>query len=415
MAKIQKIVERAYCGVRFALMLDKRHSGNTYPVAVRITHNYRQRYFMHGDRTTEEEFSKVAAVGKGTKYEKRREWERFFDFIYEDVKKRIDGGDFILPSYRVGAGTETGVTINTLFKERIESLYENGKINTGDMYSTVLKRIASKFGDVPVESVDSEFVKSFMKSISGLSKTTQSIYLRNLRAVCNYAIYKGVMKKSSYPFSSNRYDNNRMRIPAGATRSERYLNIEQMRMLYGYDGEYSKEVFLFLFSYLANGINLADMAMLRYDMHWRRSEGREFGFVRRKTKDTSSRETVIHIPVTQWLNNVMEKLCCRPERGTLLFPWLLDGCDTPRREAVRLDDWSKRIRKGLAHACSELGIEEHVTMTWARHSYKTNLIRQRVPDHYCEQMMGHVDASVGGHYVGMFTEEDRMRYNSMLL
>ena len=357
----------------------------------------------------------MAAVGKGTKYEKRREWERFFDFIYEDVKKRIDGGDFILPSYKVGAGTETGVTINTLFKERIESLYENGKINTGDMYSTVLKRIASKFGEVPVESVDSEFVKSFMKSISGLSKTTQSIYLRNLRAVCNYAIYKGVMKKSSYPFSSNRYDNNRMRIPAGATRSERYLNIEQMRMLYGYDGEYSKEVFLFLFSYLANGINLADMAMLRYDMHWRRSEGREFGFVRRKTKDTSSRETVIHIPVTQWLNNVMEKLSCRPERGTLLFPWLLDGCDTPRREAVRLDDWSKRIRKGLAHACSELGIEEHVTMTWARHSYKTNLIRQRVPDHYCEQMMGHVDASVGGHYVGMFTEEDRMRYNSMLL
>jgi len=54
-------------------------------------------------------------------------------------------------------------------------------------------------------------------------------------------------------------------------------------------------------------------------------------------------------------------------------------------------------------------------MTWARHSYKTVLIRQKVPDWYCEQMMGHTSGSVGAHYVGMFTAEDRMKYNSMLL
>lgn len=402
--------------MRFALLLDKRHvSAKGYPVCVRVTYDYRQRYFRHGDVVSDDEFAKVCKTTKGAMYEKRKEWEAHFDRIFKDAAAKIDGGEFSINSYSPWSWSESAPTINALLRERITSLAADGKVNTAELYGTVLKRIVGEFGEVSVSDVGVEFVKRFAKSISGLSKATQSIYLRNLRAICNYAIYKGEMKRSQYPFSTNRYDSGRLRIPNGGSRNDRFLSVEDMRKLYAYSGDKYKEVGLFLFSYLANGANLADIARLRFDSHYYKSVKKELGFIRQKTRDTSTTETVIYIPVTEWISKLMRRLGVVEERGALLFPGILDGCGGVKSESMRLDGWSKRIGKAVQSVCSELGIEGCVTMTWARHSFKTNLIRQKVPDWYCEQAMGHVDRSVGAHYVGMFTTEDRIRYNSMLL
>ena len=111
----------------------------------------------------------------------------------------------------------------------------------------------------------------------------------------------------------------------------------------------------------------------------------------------------------------MRRLGIEAKKGALLFPDALKGCDTRGKEAKRVGQMNKVIGARMKAVCEETGIEGAVSMTWARHSYKTVLIRQKVPDWFCEQMMGHSTGSVGAHYVGMFTAEDRMAYNSLLL
>ena len=197
-------------------------------------------------------------------------------------------------------------------------------------------------------------------------------------------------------------------------RVEMFLWLEDMRKLYEYRGKDERYVLMFLFSYLCNGANLVDVLNLRFDEHYYRSGKKELSFVRRKTQNTSERTLRIYVPVTDWLSDIMERLGVKERKGGMLFGYL-EGCPSHEREIKLVSYANKNIKKHLQKVCVEIGISGDVTMTWARHSYKTNLIRQNVPDWYCEQMMGHSDNSVGAHYVGMFTAEDRMRYNSMLL
>lgn len=416
--KNQKIIERVYCGVRFALLLDRRHQprDGRYPVAVRVTCDYRQRYFLYGDTSTELEFDRVARAGKGELHERRRKWERFFDTVHDRAAAEIDKGTFSLPSFSPVRVASDGVTLGDVYREYIGNLKEENKIGTANLYESVLTKIEATIGDTRMADVSVDFVRRFSTAISeeGLSETTRGIYLRNLRSVCNYAIHKGTMRQDRYPFTSGRYNRDRIRIPKGEVRTEMFLGVDDMRKLYSYHGRHEKYVLMFLFSYLCNGANLVDILNLRFDDHWQRSGGKELSFIRRKTRNTSERTIRIFVPVTEWMKGVMTRLGVKERKGCLLFEYL-DGCPSHGREIQLVSYANKNIKQHLQAVCAELGLPEGVTMTWARHSYKTNLIRQKVPDWFCEQMMGHSDNSVGAHYVGQFTAEDRMKYNSMLL
>lgn len=414
-----KIMERVYCGVRFALMLDPRHApkDGRRPVCVRVTFNYRQRYFLHGDTATETEFGRAARSGKGEAHERRLGWERFFDRVYGRAAAEIEGGTFSLASFSpLAVECGDGATLGDIYREYIGSLRAEGKESTANLYVSVLSKIEATVGDAAMSDVCVDFVRKFGNTLEreGLSEATRGIYLRNLRSVCNYAIHTGAMRQDRYPFSSGRYSRDRIRIPKGEARTEMFLGVDDMRKLYLYRGKHEKYVLMFLFSYLCNGANLVDVLNLRFDAHWQRSGGRELSFVRRKTQNTSERTIRIFVPVTEWLADVMGRLGVRERKGALLFPHL-EGCPNTAREIKLVSYANKNIKKHLQAACAELGLPDGVSMTWARHSYKTNLIRQRVPDWFCEQMMGHSSGGVGAHYVGMFTAEDRMAYNSLLL
>ena len=216
--KQPKMIERVYCSVHFALMLDPRHApkDGKLPVCVRLTHNYRQRYVLHGDKCSETDFSKAAKAGKGELYERRKEWERFFDHIYNSVKKEVDDGVFSIVAFRQPGEPVDGVTINRVFREYISNLEADGKSTTAHIYKYVLLKIEQYFGLVDADAVDKVFVNGFRRKMEaeGLSGTTQGIYLRHLRSVFNYGIYKEYMKRSQYPFSQGRYRSDSVHISA---------------------------------------------------------------------------------------------------------------------------------------------------------------------------------------------------------
>ena len=419
MAKIQKITERVYCGVYFALILDRRHASQDgrFPVSVRITHNYKQVYVVVGMRMTPSEYEKVAKSGKGEQYRQRQECEAVFDNVYMQAKRMIDSGDFGFAELRGKVTGKNGDTLDSVFAMKVDAERRNGKFSTARLYETAMRKIKSYYGEMKLSDVSVSWVNDFKRRMEadGTSRTTQGIYLRHLRAVCNIALSEGRMTESQYPFRRSAGDSGKVRMMVGSQRIDWYLTVEDMRKLYEceLDGEERLCVSLFLFSYLANGINLADMADLRYDRGYFGSGRRLLTFVRKKTEDTGT-GLPIRIPVTIHLRRVMERIAAPEEPNGLVFPFIAHG-QTGESAIHAIGGYGKRVSKALGSVCPRLGINGKVSMTWARHSFKTNLIRQRVPDHYCEMAMGHADRSVGAYYVAPFTIEDMMDYNSMLL
>jgi hypothetical protein len=95
----------------------------------------------------------------------------------------------------------------------------------------------------------------------GKSFSTIGIYLRHTRAIVNKAIEDGHVDKRMYPFGKRKYQ-----IPTSRN-IKKALVLEDIKKIFDYtpvsDSE-AKHRDLWLFSYLANGMNVKDTIRLKY-------------------------------------------------------------------------------------------------------------------------------------------------------
>ena len=97
---------------------------------------------------------------------------------------------------------------------------------------------------------------------AGYSLTTVSIYIRHLRTLFNDAIDCGMARKEQYPFGRRRYQ-----VPA-SVKIKKALQLSDVQKIFSYKAKKgSKEQWakdMWVFSYLCNGINVRDIARLKY-------------------------------------------------------------------------------------------------------------------------------------------------------
>jgi len=422
-------ISTVYQSVRLSLILDLRHEGETYPIAVRITYQRKRYYYLTGLRLTEQDYVKMIRSKKGIFYELLLEQQKIFDKVVSVVKRLVDDDIFTIDNLKQSLSGQTSVTINDAFKKKIELLKENNQHSTAYLYQFTEKKLKEFYGgDIPFSELSVSFLEKFRKFMekTGCNPTTIGIYFRHIRAVCNYSIANGYMKESQYPFKSTKSNlTNYVRIPRATKRKDRFLEVSEILKLMSYDTpEHKKTPYdrlvceslnMWLFSYLGNGMNLMDMAFLTYDEHYFRSKGKELSFKRKKTENTLSEELVIYVPLIAPLKAIMEEYATTPKLGRRLFPQILGDVTAPETIMKVLAQENKNIADRLGKVCESVGIEERVTMTWARHSYQTNLAHKKVPESYIDQAVGHADETVTDSYIGLYSIEDRFRYNSLLL
>ena len=96
----------------------------------------------------------------------------------------------------------------------------------------------------------------------GYSKTTIGIYVRQLRALFNEAIKQGLIKREKhYPFGRRKY------VRPTRRNIKKSLTLQEVAKLYYYKPTCEQEQWakdFWAFSYLANGINTKDIALLKY-------------------------------------------------------------------------------------------------------------------------------------------------------
>ena len=430
-AKIDKktIPTQVYQSVFFSLVLDPRPGGEELPVAVRVAYEGKKTFFRTGLKLTSENFEKILRSTKGSNLEIKNEQMAFFNKVVRIAKDLVNDDAFSFQNLKQKLRSRCEYSLNSVFEENIARLREAGKFSTASNYEAAYKKMLEmlKVKVVELSDLSPELIATLKKRMEddGMSGTTVGIYLRSIRIHCNIALSRGLIKISQYPFKRTPQDTNKVSIPKGSKRKDCFLRVEEILKMMTYDtperrndsviGLRVEAMHLWVFSYLANGLNLADMAQLTYNNHYFRSHEREFMFIRQKTADTTSEEIPIYIPIIPELQRILDLYAAPPKKGGKVFPFILAGVTDVERTISIVKQWNKNIKTRLRKVCAELGMDVSVSMTWARHSFQTNLAHKKVPESYIDQAVGHTDVSITDGYIGMYSTEDRFRYNSLLL
>ena len=452
-----------------SIVLDKRHpTGDKYPLSVRFCIDRKYLYFPLGESLTEKDYNRIVStdvtLGKGKPDSP--------SMIHRAWRKKLRGY-----ADRVGELSET--TILSLDKIKIlltgrsnennfisvwMQVVKSKKIGTANSYAVALKSFMRCLGMLRKEFLSvlrsgyyagadniEEWVKSFGNpevinklgfgvdaaiihkwvdklTDEGKTKATIGIYLRSCRVVVNECIRRGLIEQRNYPFNDK--DPELVSVPKGGNRKHEYLNKKEMTQLYDVfinkfypkswsdarKKEINESLGLFLFMYLGNGLNLADVANLRYDDFYRLNNGAAIRFERQKTASRTDDNSEVIIPVIPELKTILDELAAPYEANERLFPFLLKGARLPKEVQRKVQQGNQNIKKRMRCLVQSLGWEKQVSPTWCRHSFATVLTHSGTPQRYISEAMGHsTNGNVTMGYVAEFPLEMQMEYNARLL
>ena len=236
--------------------------------------------------------------------------------------------------------------------------------STRKVYQHTLSKLHAFAGDGPlyIEDIDRVWLHGFENSVGG-KVNSKAIHLRNLRAICNFALDEELT--SHYPFR-------KFKIRTEETR-KKALTVEQVRAFMAVPGPSQyRDVFLLLL-YL-RGINIGDLAKLtEADIVNGRIEYR-----RNKTGQLYS-------------------IRLEPEAREILERWKgeshLLACFDKYQDP---HDYNRRMREALKKMKRPDGslIEKDCSSNWARHTWATMCAELDVPDPTISLGMGH---RIAGH------------------
>lgn len=251
--------------------------------------------------------------------------------------------------------------------------------------------------------VTAEFLKHYeewMTSGQGRSITTVGIYCRHLRAVFNDAISNGAINRDSYPFGKRGYV-----IPAGKN-PKKALSKDEVMKIINYQPEEGMEQRardFWVFSYLSNGMNFADILSLRWNNIDRQAN--KLSFLRQKTvRSTKGKQQRIRAEILPESWEIINRWANTDTRPTAyVFPVFDDTMDARRKKIVS-SQFIKMTNKYIRLVAQKMGIEGDVTTYTARHSFATVLLHSDAPLALISSLLGHGNLTTTETYFGSFDD-----------
>lgn len=415
--------------ITVTLTLDTRRKGDKFNVCVRVNQNRKTIYIRTGLIVTLQYWDKlIASTGRGVTNESKSVWKVKkgqlieFDKTIEEINKLREQDIFSLDALQKNMkGKSRGESLLALWEEVASSK----KLGTAESYRIAAKCFEKLVGDIAFKDVDDGIIDLWEKKMEKFySRTTIGIYMRACRVVINEAIRRNLVDVKKYPFGKGKIE-----IKKGATRKEEYLSVSDIMRLYnfleqdvpmhwkaGYKLAVLRSVATFLAAYLGNGMNLADLARLEYNDYYFSTGKSCFRFLRTKTKDKSDNQSEVIVPIIPELRAIVEKYGSEEKLGGRVFDYILEDIVDEGLIRKRIAQENSNIKDRLEVVCKVLEMPQRPSMTWARHSFATNLTHAGVPERYISQAMGHsTSKNVTALYISEFPHEKMMQFNSLLL
>ena len=294
----------------------------------------------------------------------------------------------------------------------IRQLIQQGRIGTAISYHCSYNSLVRFRGNVRFTDITVNYLYQYEQRTkqNGMSKSTQGIYLRSLRAIFNEAIADGIISKEKcYPFGRRKYQ-----IPT-ARNVKKALKLDQIEKIYFYEPTCESErraKAFWLFCYFANGINPKDVALLKY----KNIQGEYLIFERAKTERTARTDPK---PITIYLNEDMAAIIDElgnkdknPEN--YIFPILYDGI-APLRQYDLIQLFIRSINDWMVKICENLGIDKKATTIVTRHSFSTIMKNSGASTEFIQEALGHTDKRTTENYLDSFEKEIKKEFAAKLV
>lgn len=406
-------------GATTAIVHDTRikKRDDTYAIKLRVTYNREQKYFPVGKFLTKDDW-KTMKEGKH-RSKKLKALETHLAGIESRAVKIIDNMEaFSFAEFmnRFNDKPQSKIFVLDALADRHKELAEKNRISTAITYQYTIKAIEDYLHSVnrkklSFAEVTPEWLQSFedWMTENGKSITTTGMFLRNLRTMVNQAIDKGSLPRENYPFSKNKYQ-----IPA-ARNVKKALTLENIKKFIEYPATTEAEARakdMWLFSYLCNGVNMKDIAKLKF----RNLDAKRISFVRSKTERSTKAHqkniTAIRIPE---INAILDKWANKDSSpDNYVFP-ILSPDDSPEQEYENIKQAIKTINKYTKRIGEALGFELSLTTYTARHSFATVLKRSGAPVEFISESLGHNNLRTTENYLDSFEDDAKESYQKQLL
>ncbi len=385
--------------------------GKEGTVYYQVIHQRVARQIKTGYRIYESEWNSIRSevVANSSDSERKEYLLKIRDYIHSDTRKlgwilgslQQQGGPFSADD--VVSAFASRHSQNTFFQfmeEVIGRLRKLGKVRTSETYLSTYNsfRRFREGKDVALDKVDSDMMlayEAWLKA-SGISHNTSSFYMRNMRAVYNRAVEKGITSQR-FPFKhvyTGVEKTVKRAIPLDVIRwiKERDLSLDPV-------ADFAKD--MFLFSFYTRGMSFVDMAYLRKkDLH-----GGILSYRRRKT---GQQLTIKWEPQMQ---AIVDKY------NTSDSPYLLPIIKPSSRieERMQYIYAGHNVNRCLKSIGRELELSVPLTMYVARHSWASIAKSKNIPLGIISEGMGHDSENTTRIYLASLDTSAIDEANSVIL
>ena len=166
-----------------------------------------------------------------------------------------------------------------------------------------------------------------------------------------------------------------------------------------------------MFSFMANGMNIADIARLR------RSNivGDEIKFVREKTKNEEINESEINVPIHTEMKSIMDRHP-NPAVGhdAYIFPILKPGMDDEKQYS-HIHGFVRNMNRSLVRIAKDAGVGKHISTYTARHSWATIAKNSGASVEYIMEALGHANVTTTHRYLAGFDNKTRRKHTETVV
>ncbi|MEL4306924.1 site-specific integrase [Joostella sp. CR20] len=373
-------------------------SDGKYPICLRVTKDRKSKFFKTIYNASTKEWNK----NEGRFNSKKKDYLKHNEFLsgFENRAAKILGDldlnkeNYTLDDFEKELRVNTNPLNKNIFKlwdELINEMELAGRMGNARAYKDTYNSVMlfnNKSKNLSFDDVTPAFLskyEAFLRSRGGTDGGI-GVKMREIRALYNKAIERGIEKKENYPFS--KYKISRLK----GKGIKRALGLKEVQKIINIDLSNHPHLVnsrnYFVFSFYTRGMNFADMMKLRFEDI---SEDRIY-YVRSKTNGNF---------IVKILPPVKEIISYYQKRriNKYLFPILLKENLTPQQLENRKKKALKKYNKDLKEIAKLCKIQKSITSYVARHSYANCLKEKGVATDIISESMGHQDLATTKAYL----------------
>ena len=290
------------------------------------------------------------------------------------------------------------VSLFSFWHNVIAQLKQLGKVRTSETYTATLNSFMTfrEEQDVPLDGISSDMMLLYEAHLKakGVRMNTISFYMRNLRAVYNRAVEKGLTAQNN-PFRHvyTGVDKTVKRaIPIKAIKEMKELDLAMNSAL-----DFARD--MFLFSFYTRGMSFVDMAYLR-------KTDLQNGILTYRRRKTGQELSI------KWEKCMAEIIAKYPENKTgFLLPIIKEQGDERRQ----YDNALHLVNYRLKELSTMLKLQRPLTMYVARHSWASAAKAKNVPLSVISEGMGHDSEATTQIYLASLETSVVDKANKMIL